>query len=110
MPAEGEARLFGNTVRIGRDRAEKSLNLLRGLRMVLRQGLALALAGLLVGLVASVGAGQLLRAAFPNGSDQRDVMAFLLVVPIVLAVTFLAAYIPARQASRVNPIQALRCE
>ena len=37
MPAEGEARLFGNTVRIGRDRAEKSLNLLRGLRMVLRQ-------------------------------------------------------------------------
>jgi putative ABC transport system permease protein len=80
------------------------------LRMVLRQGLALALAGLVVGLVASVGAGQLLRAAFPNGSDQRDIAAFLLVVPIVLAVTFLAAYIPARQASRVNPIQALRCE
>jgi putative ABC transport system permease protein len=80
------------------------------LRMVLRQGFALALAGLVVGLVASVGAGQLLRAAFPNGSDQRDIAAFLLVVPIVLAVTFLAAYIPARQASRVNPIQALRCE
>jgi macrolide transport system ATP-binding/permease protein len=80
------------------------------LRMVLRQGVVLALVGLVVGLVASVGAGQLLRAAFPSGDDQRDVVAFLLVAPIVLAVTFLAAYIPARQASRVNPMQALRCE
>jgi macrolide transport system ATP-binding/permease protein len=78
------------------------------LRMVLRQGMLLALAGLVVGLVGSVGAGQLLRAAFPGGGDQRDVVAFLMVVPIVLAVTFLAAYIPARHASRVNPMQALR--
>jgi ABC-type antimicrobial peptide transport system permease subunit len=78
------------------------------LRMVLRQGIALALVGLVVGLVASVGAGELLRAAFPSGNNQRDVVALLLVVPIVLAVTFLAAYIPARRASRVNPMQALR--
>jgi ABC-type antimicrobial peptide transport system permease subunit len=80
------------------------------LRMVLRQGLALALVGLVVGLVASVGAGELLRAAFPSGDDQRDVVALLLVVPIVLAVTFLATYIPARHASRVNPMHALRYE
>jgi hypothetical protein len=80
------------------------------LRMVLRQGMGLALAGLAVGLVASVGAGDLLQAAFPSGDDQRDVVALMLVVPIVLAVTFLAAYIPARHAARVNPIQALRCE
>jgi len=78
--------------------------------MVLRQGIALALVGLVVGLVASVGAGELLRAAFPSGNNQRDVAALLLVVPIVLAVTFLAAYIPARRASRVNPMQALRYE
>ena len=80
------------------------------LRMVLGQGLALALVGLAVGLVASVGAGELLRAAFPSGDDQRDVVALLLVVPIVLAVTFLATYIPARHASRVNPMHALRYE
>jgi macrolide transport system ATP-binding/permease protein len=80
------------------------------LRMVLRQGIVLALVGLVVGLVASVGAGELLRAAFPSGDDQRDVVALLLVVPIVLAVTFLAAYIPARHASRVNPMHALRYE
>jgi predicted permease len=80
------------------------------LRMVLRQGIVLALVGLVVGLVASVGAGELLRWAFPSGNNQRDVVALLLVVPIVLAVTFLAAYIPARRASRVNPMQALRYE
>jgi ABC-type antimicrobial peptide transport system permease subunit len=78
------------------------------LRMVLRQGIVLALIGLVVGLAASVGAGELLRAAFPTGDDRRDVVALLLVFPVVLAVTFLAAYIPARRASRVNPMQALR--
>jgi ABC-type antimicrobial peptide transport system permease subunit len=78
------------------------------LRMVLRQGVVLALVGLVVGLVASVGAGALLRAAFPSGDNQRDLVAPLLVVPIVLAVTLLATYIPARQASRINPMNALR--
>jgi hypothetical protein len=76
------------------------------LRMVLRQGIVLALVGLVVGLVASVGAGGLLRAAFPTGDDRRDFVAPLLVFPVV----FLAAYIPARRASRVSPMQALRYE
>jgi ABC-type antimicrobial peptide transport system permease subunit len=78
------------------------------LRMVLRQGIALALVGLVLGLAASVVAGELLRSAFPSGNNQRDVVAPLLVVPIVLAVTFLAAYVPARRASRINPLEALR--
>jgi predicted permease len=78
------------------------------LRMVLGQGIVLALVGLVMGLVGSVGAGELLRAAFPSGNDQRDIVAPLLVVPVVLAVTFFAAYIPARHASRINPMQALR--
>jgi predicted permease len=96
-------REIGIRVAIGATRA-------RVLRMVLRQGIVLALVGLVVGLVASVGAGGLLRAAFPSGDDQRDFVALLLVFPIVLAVTFLAAYVPARRASRVNPMDALRYE
>jgi predicted permease len=80
------------------------------LTMVLRQGIVLALIGLIVGLFASVGAGELLRAAFPNGDDQRDFIAVVLVAPVVLAVTFLAAYIPARRASRIDPMKALRYE
>ena len=42
--------------------------------------------------------------------DQLDPAALRLVIPIVLAVTFLAAYVPARRASRVNPVQALQYE
>jgi hypothetical protein len=80
------------------------------LRLVLRQGIVLALVGLVVGLFASVGAGELLRAAFLSGTDQRDVVAVVLVAPVVLAVTFLAAYIPARRASRIDPMKALRYE
>jgi len=80
------------------------------LRMVLRQGVALAVAGLVVGLGAAVGAGQLLSAAFPSGDDQRDILSLVLVAPVVLAVTILATYIPARRASRVNPTDALRYE
>jgi ABC-type antimicrobial peptide transport system permease subunit len=66
--------------------------------------------GLAVGLAGSVGAGQLLAAAFPTGGNQRDLGALLIVIPVVLAVTFLAAYVPARRASRANPLQALRHE
>jgi predicted permease len=80
------------------------------LHMVLGQGLTLALIGLVVGLAGSAGAGRLLQAVFPNGDGQRDVTAFVLVASIVLLVTGLAAYIPARRASRTNPMQALRCD
>jgi len=83
------------------------------LRMVLRQGLGLAVAGLVVGLLASVGADRALTTVFSGGAggDGRiDVTAFLLVASVVLAVTLLAAYLPARRASRVNPTEALRYE
>jgi putative ABC transport system permease protein len=80
------------------------------LRMVLRQGVALAVTGLVLGLAGSVGAGRLLAAAFPSGDDQRDFMALVLVAPVVLAVTVLATYVPARRASRVNPMDVLRFE
>jgi len=78
------------------------------LKLVLRQGVLLASVGLVVGLVASVAAGRVLASAFPSGNDQRDFGALLIVIPIVLAVTSLAAYIPARRASRINPTLALR--
>ncbi len=80
------------------------------LRMVLGHGFVLAVVGLALGLVASLGAGQLLAAAFPTGNDEQDYLSLVLVIPVVLAVTFLAAYIPARRAARINPTQALRHE
>jgi macrolide transport system ATP-binding/permease protein len=96
-------REIGIRMAIGADRAVV-------LRMILRQGLLLASVGLVVGLAASVGAGRAMRALFPSGNNERDVAALLIVIPLVLGVTFLAAYLPARRASRVNPVQALRCD
>jgi predicted permease len=83
------------------------------LRMVLRQGLVLAIAGLGVGLLASAGAARAMGAIFPGGAGgdgRADYVAFPLVASVVLVVTLLAAYVPARRASRVNPTDALRHE
>jgi predicted lysophospholipase L1 biosynthesis ABC-type transport system permease subunit len=80
------------------------------LRMVLRQGLVLAVTGLVIGLLAGLGAERLLAAAFPSGDTRFDPTAHLLVAPIVLAATFVAAYIPARRAARLDPMKALRYE
>ena len=77
------------------------------LQMTMLRGLTPALYGLAAGLVASVFAERLLKVVFPTHT-QTDIGAYLLVVPLLLAVTMLAAYIPARRASRVDPMQALR--
>jgi predicted permease len=80
-------------------------------RMVLRQGMACAVAGLAVGLLASVAVDRLLAATLPGGAagtGRTDVVPFLLVAGTVLAVTLLAAYLPARRASQINPTEALR--
>jgi ABC-type antimicrobial peptide transport system permease subunit len=79
------------------------------LRMVLGRSLTLVLFGTAVGIAASLGAGQFLRAMFPSRSG-IDFVAILLVVVTLLAITALAAYIPARRASRIEPTQALRYE
>ena len=81
--------------------------------MVLRQGIVLAVVGLGVGLVASVGASRALTAVFPGGpggNQRTDPLAFMLVAATVLTVTLLAAYFPARRASRGHPTEALRYE
>ena len=64
-------------------------------------------------LLASVGVDAGFGAMFAGGVARRrptDVVAFALVAASVLAVTLLAAYLPARRASRINPTDALRYE
>jgi predicted permease len=84
----------------------------RVLRMVLGQGLFVTAIGLSLGLLLAFGAQQALRAAFPGGNAGagRDLIEYLSVFAVMLAVTGLAAYLPARRAARIEPTRALRYE
>jgi len=77
--------------------------------MVVRQGMIPVLIGIAFGLLLSAGAGQWLRASFPLrydiGPGVYGVMA-----PVLLAVAMVAACVPARRASLVDPMTALREE
>ncbi|HSL72269.1 MAG TPA: FtsX-like permease family protein, partial [Longimicrobiales bacterium] len=77
--------------------------------MVLRQGLALAAIGVSIGLVAAVALTRLLEQLL-FGVSSRDLATFLVVPLVMLAVSSLAAYVPARRAAAVSPLQALRME
>jgi putative ABC transport system permease protein len=79
------------------------------LLMALKQGIALTLSGIGIGLVLSFAAERLLPAVFP-AYHSTDVVGYVLVATTLLTVTLLAAYIPARRASRMDPTRALRHE
>jgi macrolide transport system ATP-binding/permease protein len=79
------------------------------LRMVLRHGFALATAGVVAGVIGSVVVGGLIRSVFPN-AGLIDFTTYLLVVPVLVAITMLAAWVPARRAARIDPLVALRQE
>jgi len=78
-------------------------------QMVVGQGMALALVGLVIGLGVALGLAQVIS-SFLFGVKARDPLAFT-AVPILLAVVALVAvWLPARRASKVDPIIALRVE
>lgn len=65
--------------------------------------------GLVIGLLAALGVTRLISSML-FGLEANDPTTISLAMLIMLAVTALAGYLPARRASRVNPIEALRCE
>jgi predicted permease len=79
------------------------------LRMVVRQGLLLACVGLAIGLGISVALWRF-AASFLYGISATDSVTFIGVPLVLLAVAFVAALLPARRASRVDPMEALRYE
>ena len=79
------------------------------LRLVMGKGLALVGIGTAIGLAMSVGVERLMNSMIFNEGGV-DWVAYLAVVPAMLLATMLAAYLPARRASRIAPTQALRCE
>ena len=79
------------------------------LGLILRRGLALAAIGVTVGVVAAAGAARYLQSML-FGIDALDPMTFAAVALGFTAIALLASYVPARRATRVEPVAALRCE
>ena len=77
------------------------------LRMVVRQGLGLAIAGAAVGLVCALIVSHLM-AGLLYGVRPTDPVTFAGVALLLIGVALLACYIPARRAIRVDPLVALR--
>jgi ABC-type antimicrobial peptide transport system permease subunit len=77
------------------------------LALVLRQGLGLALGGIVLGVAGSVGLTRLLTSML-FGVKAIDPVTFTLAAMLFLVVAFAASYIPARRAAAVEPMAALR--
>jgi putative ABC transport system permease protein len=81
----------------------------RILRSVLRQGLAIAAMGVVIGLVGAVLLTRVMESLL-FGVAPTDPLTFLATALLLTGVALLACYIPARRAARVDPIEALRHE
>ncbi len=81
----------------------------RVIRLVLRDGMKLVLLGLAIGAAASLGAGRLLSSQLYRVSS-TDPLVFALVALVLVAVALAACWLPARRATRVDPVEALRAE
>jgi ABC-type antimicrobial peptide transport system permease subunit len=77
------------------------------LRMFLRKGVVLAGVGIVAGVVVSASTASLM-AGLLYGVRSHDPAVFLIVPLLLIAVAALASYLPARRATKVNPMIALR--
>jgi predicted permease len=78
-------------------------------RYVLRNGMGMTLAGIGIGLFLALGGGRLIS-AFLFGVQENDFAVFAGAALLLSAAALLACYLPARRASRVDPMHALRYE
>ena len=78
-------------------------------RLVLRRGMTLALIGVGLGLIGSAGLTWLIENLL-FGVSATDPLTFALIALSLIFVAFLACWIPARRAAKVDPMIALRCE
>jgi putative ABC transport system permease protein len=77
--------------------------------LVIRQGMVLALIGLALGLAGAFTLTQLMTSVLV-GVSATDAVTFVGVTLLLALVIWLACYVPARRATKVDPLLALRCE
>jgi ABC-type antimicrobial peptide transport system permease subunit len=85
------------------------------LKMILRQGLTLALIGVALGLVGAYGLTKYLESRMKlsqmlYGVRLSDPLTYAVIAVLLMVVALLACYIPALRATQVEPLVALRCE
>jgi len=79
------------------------------LRMVLKRAVGLTLLGIVAGIALALLLARLL-AALMYGVSTADPETYIALVTLLLAVALLASFLPARRATKVDPMVALRCE
>jgi predicted permease len=79
------------------------------LKMVLRQGVGLTLAGTVIGIAGAMGATRLLT-HIVESAKPGDRLTLIVTSAVLLAVSIAAALVPARRGTKVTPAVALRCE
>ena len=79
------------------------------LKMILGQGMAVIGVGLVVGLAAAFALTRLLRTLL-FGVGENDPLTFVAITAVLVLVALIACYIPARRATKVDPLMALRAE
>jgi ABC-type antimicrobial peptide transport system permease subunit len=77
------------------------------LRLVMRESMILVLVGVVIGVAVALGASRLI-ATLLYGLAATDAATLTMAVAIMIAVSALAGFLPARRASRVDPMVALR--
>jgi predicted permease len=75
--------------------------------LVLRQSLGMILVGVAIGTAAALAAGRVLH-QLVEGMQPSAASTFLLTIPILIVAALVASFLPARRASRVDPVIALR--
>ncbi len=79
------------------------------LRLIIRQGMSLALLGVSLGLGGALGLTRLMQTLL-YGVSPTDPLTFAVIAAALLLVALLACWVPARRAARIDPLVALRCE
>jgi predicted permease len=77
------------------------------MRLVLGESLAMVCVGVGVGILAALAAGRILN-RLVEGMRPADLSTFAITIPVLLIAALFASFVPARRASRIDPVSALR--